>query len=154
MSEQIEYFLNKASEAEIAEHLQSCQAGFVPPLGDRVDIRQYARKITSAATRFEAWTGGQLVGLVAAYCNDLEVRASFITSVSVMNSWTGHGIAKSLLTRCVEYARAQGFQELCLEVDARNSPAIRLYQKAGFLATAEPSPLEKMSLQLNPGRKA
>jgi ribosomal protein S18 acetylase RimI-like enzyme len=154
MSEQIEYFLNKASEAEIAEHLLSCEAGFVPPLGSRVDIRQYAGKITNAATRFEAWTGGRVIGLVAAYCNDCKGRTSFITSVSVLNNWTGHGIAKSLLSQCIEYARAQGFQELCLEVDARNSPAIGLYQKAGFLAAGGPTPLEKMSLQLNSGRRA
>ena len=72
MRAEIDYLSNKASEAEIAEHLSRCDADFVPPLSGRVEINEYAKKIANKATRFEAWSGGMLVSLVAAYCNDHE----------------------------------------------------------------------------------
>jgi len=70
----VEYLSNKASEVEIAEHLSRCEADFVPPLSGRLEINDYAKKIASKAMRFEAWSDGRLVGLVAGYCNDQEKR--------------------------------------------------------------------------------
>ena len=86
MQAAVDYLSNKASEAEIAEHLSRCDADFVPPLSGRVEINDYAKKIASKATRFEAWSGGTLVGLVAAYCNDQEKHIAYITSVSVLRN--------------------------------------------------------------------
>ena len=63
MSEGIQFSLNNASEAEIVGHLWHCDANFVPPLSDRVEINDYANKITNKAMRFEAWSGDKLVGL-------------------------------------------------------------------------------------------
>ena len=65
---------SKATEAQIAEHLARCDADFVPPLSGRVEINDYAKKISIKAKRFEAWSGDILVGLVAAYCNHHEKR--------------------------------------------------------------------------------
>ncbi len=36
----------------------------------RVHVDRYAEKISQNAVRFEAWAAGELVGLVATYCND------------------------------------------------------------------------------------
>ena len=83
MSGPIEYSLNQATEEEIANHLSRCDADFVPPLSGRVEISSYAHKIAGNATRFEAWAGGALVGLVAAYCNDSERRSAYITTVKI-----------------------------------------------------------------------
>jgi ribosomal protein S18 acetylase RimI-like enzyme len=148
MNHSIEYLLNKASAAEIAEHLARCDADFVPALSDRVEINNYARKIASKATRFEAWSGGTLVGLVAAYCNDQEKRISYLTSVSVLRAWTGKGIAARLVSQCVEYAKALGIQQISLEVASDNVHAITLYGKSGFVAREANAPFITMSLHL------
>lgn len=134
MSAAVEYLLNKASVAQIAGHLLCCDADFVPPLSVRVEIRDYAQKISDKATRFEAWSNGTLVGLVAAYCNDLETRIAHITSVSVLKGWTGNGIAAHLIDQCVERAAAAGMRKIALEVAVDNMPAINLYEKSGFVA--------------------
>lgn len=131
MSEQIEFCLNKASEAEIADHLLRCDACFVPPLSGRVDIVGYAHKIASKATRFEAWDSA-LVGLVAVYCNNGERRTAYITSISVLQGWQGRGIASRLLEQCIVQAREQGFVCVELEVDGENVSATKLYGKKGF----------------------
>lgn len=130
----VEYLSNKASEAELVEHLSHSDADFVPPLSGRVDVCVYAQKIASKAVRFEAWSGDTLVGLVAAYCNDQEKRAAYITSVSVLKTWTGKGIATRLVGQCVEHAKRSGMRQISLEVASGNTPAIKLYKKNGFVA--------------------
>jgi len=148
MSELVEYDLNKASEAEIAEYLLCCDADFVPSLSSRVEINDYARKIASKATKFEAWSGGTLVGLVAAYCNDQEKRIAYITSVSVLKAWAGKGIAASLMKLCIDYSKTSGMRQISLEVASDNTPAINLYEKSDFVAGKVNAPFVTMELNL------
>jgi ribosomal protein S18 acetylase RimI-like enzyme len=132
MSRTIEFGLNRADEAEIARHLRSCDTDFVPPLSGRVEVDAYAHKIVSKADRFEAWADGELVGLIAAYCNDVEHSIAFITSVSVRREWQGRGLASQLLQRCIGHVATSGFKRVELEVDRANSSAIKLYEGTGF----------------------
>lgn len=133
MSAGVESLLNKASAAQIADHLLRCDAGFVPSLSSRVEIRDYAQKIASKATRFETWSGGTLVGLAAVYCNDQVNRIAYITSVSVLKEWTRKGIAAGLLGQCIDHAKVSDMRQIRLEVAAVNAPAIKLYEGRGFI---------------------
>lgn len=142
------YSMNKASETEIAEYLRTCDADFVPPLSSRVEIKDYAKKIVSKATRFEAWSGNTLVGLLAAYCNDQEKRIAYITSISVLREWKGEGIAARLMSQCIEHARALGMRQIGLAVASDNSLAIKLYEKSGFVAVKAIAPFISMNLYL------
>ena len=144
----VEYLSNKASEVEIAEHLSRCEADFVPPLSGRLEINDYAKKIASKAMRFEAWSDGRLVGLVAAYCNDQEKRIAYITSVSVLREWMEKGIAAFLMRQCIEYAKTSGMRQIGLEVAEGNTPAIALYEKSGFLAGKTNAPFVSMILNI------
>ncbi len=148
MSEGIEFGLNNASEAQIAGHFSLGDADFNPPLSDRVDIYAYAEKITSKATRFEAWSGDKLVGLVAAYCNDQQQRVAFITSVSVLKDWMGKGIAANLVQQCIAHAKNLGMRQISLEVQRDNLAAIGLYKKSGFMAGKTDAPFVAMDLYL------
>jgi ribosomal protein S18 acetylase RimI-like enzyme len=154
MSAAVAYLSNRASAAEISDHLSRCDADFAPLLSGRVEINDYAKKIANKATRFEAWSGGKLVGLVAAYCNDQVSRITYITSVSVLREWTGKGIATHLINQCVEHARASGMQQISLEVAGNNTPAIKLYEKIGFITTVKANtPFVSMNLCLTNGEK-
>ena len=130
----IYFLLNNASASQITEHLRLCDTDFIPPLNGRVVLHDYAEKISCNAIRFEAWSDGTLVGLVAGYCNDKEKRIAYITSVSVLKAWAGKGIATSLMEQCVTYVKAANLQQINLEVSSDNTPAIRLYTKIGFTA--------------------
>jgi ribosomal protein S18 acetylase RimI-like enzyme len=138
MSKKIEYSLNKATEAEIAEHLFLCSVDFVPPLSDRVEIKDYAKKIVTKSTRFEAWGNGALVGLLAAYCNDPEKRIAYVTSVSILSEWRKKGISTRLITNCIEQARKSGMHRISLEVARENILATQMYKKNGFTAAGNP----------------
>ena len=137
---------NVATAAAIADHLRACNSSFVPPLGARVEIEDYAAKLVARAERFEAWSNDRLVGLLAAYCNDPERKLAFVTSVSVLPAWYGQGVASRLLRACIEQVRHGRFERIELEVDARNSAATLLYEKHGFAVTCTRD--QKQTLQL------
>jgi ribosomal protein S18 acetylase RimI-like enzyme len=153
MNAEVDYLSNTASTAQIAEHLLRCDANFVPPLSGRVEIKGYAKKIASKATRFEAWTGGTLVGLVAAYCNDQEKRIGYMTSVSVLREWTGQGIAARLVRLCVEHMKTLGVRQISLEVASGNMPAIKLYENSGFVAGKTNVLFVTMDMHLKSGER-
>jgi len=132
MKQSLKFCVDCATETQIAKHLMSCDKTFIPPLSERVEIYNYARKVTTHATRFELWANDNLVGLVAMYCNDQEKRIAYITSISVLSRWQCQGIASQLIQRCISYASNQGFFYIELEVDTRNSRAVTLYKKHRF----------------------
>lgn len=148
MSGQIKFCMDKATVAEIAEHLSQCDADFVPPLGTRVEINAYAKKIADKAKRFEASLDGVLIGLVAAYCTDIERGAAFITSVSILPAWQGLGVASQLMQQCIGHANDLGFNRIELKVDSRNMDAIKLYGKHGFIIDGLNGPETSMHLNL------
>lgn len=148
MSDSIKFDLNKATSVQIAEHLLECDVDFVPPLSERIEINDYAKKIAINATRFEAWSGEKLVGLLAVYCNDKLQRIAFITSVSVQKESKGKGIASILMQRCIAHVRSTGMRQINLEVANGNLPAIGLYEKSGFVAGITKASFIAMNLNL------
>jgi ribosomal protein S18 acetylase RimI-like enzyme len=126
------YARNTATFQQVVDHLRECDPDFVPRLSDRVDIVEYARKIHRFSERFEAWSDGALVGLVAAYAGTRFNGTCFITDVSVIPKFKHNGIASRLLGECVKYADSAGFAEVRLEVAIGNQAAVRLYEKSGF----------------------
>jgi len=144
----IDIRINKATSAEIREHLISCSRRFIPPLEKRVDIAAYAEKIRSRAVTFEAFAGGELEGLVAAYLNDDTTVEGFITNVSVTDKFTGRGIAEELLNECIEYARLMKKERLSLEVSGDNALALKLYERLGFSTAGRSLGQVKMTLTI------
>lgn len=132
MKQSLKFCVDCATETQITEHLMFCDKTFIPPLRERVEIYNYAHKITTHATRFELWANDNLVGLVAMYCNDYEKRIAYITSISVLSRWQCQGVASQLIQRCISHASKQGFFYVSLEVNRRNRPAVTLYKKYGF----------------------
>jgi ribosomal protein S18 acetylase RimI-like enzyme len=130
MEAPIQYKTGTATQKEIESHLQSCNASFVPPLDQTVNIAVYSEKLFAKAVCFEAWYDQKLVGFIAAYFND--VPRGFITNVSVLDVFKGKGISSKLLSTCINYAKARHFSEIALEVNGGNTKALNLYKKFSF----------------------
>lgn len=150
MSWEAEFCENRATEEQIALHLLLCDARFVPPLSSRVEIKAYAHKICLNGLRFEAWTKGSLVGLVAMYCNRLQKCQAYITNVSVVLGATPPSahIASKLLERGIGYLSNHQFEQVDLEVDRDNHRAVRLYERHGFVTKATSGNTLLMRLEL------
>jgi ribosomal protein S18 acetylase RimI-like enzyme len=134
-----QYLNNKSTPTDILYHLQQCDSNFIMELEQRIDLMTYADKLAQYAQCFEAWENGQLVGLVAIYCNDIQNHHAYITNVSTLTSWQGRGIARNLLNRACDYARESGMTHVQLEVAINNQIAIHLYQQRGFSLISESS---------------
>jgi ribosomal protein S18 acetylase RimI-like enzyme len=128
----IEYKRGSADVGSLVIHLLATDNSFLPPLSSRINICDYAGKVSKKSELFEAWAGQELVGLVAAYCNDPSKQIAFITSVSVLPKWQARGIASTLLNKCLVHVRNMGFKYIQLEVNHNNRSAISLYTAHGF----------------------
>lgn len=132
MTEPVDVRRNMATQDEILQHLVACEHLFVPPLTQRVDLETYARKIRNHALTVEAWELGKLAGLVAAYFNE-GARSCYVTSVSVLPSRAGSGVATRLMQELVACAVERGAHRMVLEVAKGAAAARRLYERQGFV---------------------
>lgn len=120
----------QASSAQVTEHLVKCDSSFIPPLSSRVNIAEYAKKVTQFALCIEGWHDATLVGLLCIYCND--DGGAFVTNVSVLPLFRGKGVADMLMKNAIEKVREKGIGRIRLEVDNANVPATCLYRRYGF----------------------
>lgn len=152
MSQEIIFTQNIATVEQIRSQLQKCDRYFVPMLSEQVCINTYANKIFIRARRFEAWENGALIGIVAAYCNDIPNKSAFITSVSVQPRWSNFGVATELIEQCILYIKENGYDSLSLEVGCDNNCAINLYKKLGFRVVKTENKFISMELRIPKGK--
>ena len=148
MTAPLEIYVNRASVAQLAEHLRLCDRFFVPPLSERVALMDYSAKLYEKAERFEAWIDTTLVGLLAGYYDAESSVVAFITNVSVLKEWQGRGVASVLVERSIAHAQHLGFELIELQVALQNDLAVRLYQKHGFQVISQDDNQAKMALAL------
>ena len=118
-------------------------------MAERVNVDEYAQKISEKSITFEAWSEKTLAGLLAAYFSDSSDNSVFITNVSVLKAFMGLGIASKLLEECIGYGYKENFKEIKLEVRWDNNHAIGLYQKFDFKADGKNKDYLKMKLELS-----
>lgn len=123
---------NKATTEDVVRHFNGVDPAFLESLQKRVELKSYAKKIVDLAERFEAWQSATLIGLVAMYANAPDRKRAYITSVTVWPDWQGYGVASALLERASDFAAAQGFVSVRLEVAQSNARAIARYEQLGF----------------------
>lgn len=77
---------------------------------------------------------GQLLSSVfsASTQGELKPGAIELTYIGVTSDQRGKGLGKRLLNAFIEASRAHGYRSVVLSVEKENSPAIALYEKAGF----------------------
>ena len=132
----VTFSVDRSDAVTILDHLRQCDGSFAPALSSRVDLDAYSRKLQQRATRWEAWTGGSLVGLVAAYLNR-DNKTGFVTNVSVLSSFHGRGLGRQLLDGCIKDAWAANMNELRLDVSPLAAAAVHLYARAGFRVVSQ-----------------
>lgn len=134
MPDLLRYQTGTSTERDIREHLGACDAHFVPPLRERVDIDEYARKLAERALTIEAWHDEVLVGLVAAYVS-ASGDACFVSNVSVLPEFQGRGIASALLANLERHPACANARSVQLEVSKDSVDGVRLYERVGFRVT-------------------
>jgi len=77
---------------------------------------------------------GEIIGLLTCQGGKRQAqRPTALLGISVAQEWRGQGVGTALMTSAVDWARNSGvIHRVELYVFARNTGAIRLYQRMGF----------------------
>lgn len=98
-----------------------------PPVEIGQRAAQFAATVASSVV---AVADGQVIGM-------LHVEASRHgfgeIGMLVDRGWRGRGVGSALMRAAISLAREQGLHKLSLEVFARNTAAIALYRRCGFV---------------------
>ncbi len=79
------------------------------------------------------WGAARSMFALSLLDHQIDPHEGFLTDVAVEEGYRRSGVARSLLTRAEEEARARHKRFLGLYVSARNSNALNLYEQLGFL---------------------
>lgn len=82
--------------------------------------------------------GGEIVGTVALKADGDGVFE--LTKMAVTASHQGHGVGRALLDAAIARFRSMGGNRLYLESSSLLTPALTLYESAGFVHSARPAP--------------
>jgi ribosomal-protein-alanine N-acetyltransferase len=148
-SSEITYRTKTASLQEILANLKNCDKDYSPPLSTRVNLQEYAQKLFEKSITFEAWSDNRLIGMVAAYFNDLNSMNGFITNVCVENEFHGKHVGSELIGRCIQFGIENKFKNIYLEVNKYSKAAISLYEKYEFKLSGINHDSMEMILNLN-----
>jgi ribosomal protein S18 acetylase RimI-like enzyme len=94
------------------------------------------RAVVDGSDVWLAVAGGRTVGSVASYQpQDGPRDQAFLVGMWVDPSARGRGVGELLVGTVLDEARARGLRRVVLDVAHENAPAVRLYERMGFVAT-------------------
>jgi ribosomal protein S18 acetylase RimI-like enzyme len=92
---------------------------------------------------------GHFDGLVACFVAD-DPASVFLVAMWVTPELRGSGAARGLVEAVLDWARGRGAARVCLSVEGDNDRAAGLYEKCGFVETADPP---AFPYEPNPGNR-
>lgn len=117
--------------AKVQAFLSKINNEYRPPLGTKVDLREYAKKILEHAVLFVEENGIDIIGMVVLYCNNEREKKAYIPLVGVLPAYQRHGIAGRLMQEAIVYAKQKGYK--VLGIHSNNMVAVNMYTKLGFI---------------------
>ena len=94
---------------------------------------------------------GAACGLVWAKADASDPRTANLYQMWVAPEARGHGLGDALLQAAIDWARQAGAHFVKLGVAVGDTPAARLYQRAGFMADGAEEPIRAGSAALSQG---
>jgi ribosomal protein S18 acetylase RimI-like enzyme len=73
---------------------------------------------------------GKYIGFTISYCKG---DYCYISIVAVIPEWRRKGVASSLIKTVIKRLRSMKKEMVRVDVEERNTPAVNLYKKAGFV---------------------
>lgn len=112
--------------------LERMDSEFPQPLSSKCDLNEYAHKLVDDGCVEGAWSGGELVGILAGYANDVKAYMAYISVLVVTQEHRGQRISSELLERFVQNAREAGMRAIRVFTYHTNEAAHGLYVSHGF----------------------
>ena len=119
-------------QGEIVSFLKEIDNDVIPSLSSRLNLEEYSSKICRFSECVIARLNNNIIGLSAAYCNDLKTQKGFLTLIAVTKDCRCKGIATRLLNETIHIAKLKNMKKLILETSIQNKHAVSFYIKRGF----------------------
>jgi ribosomal protein S18 acetylase RimI-like enzyme len=131
-SGELRFAQDTSTSDDVLNHLACVDDLLSPKISDRIDLGTYAQKIVLRATRFEAWEQDTLVGLVAAYV-DLDDQRASVTHLAVMERCQHRRVGHRLMSSLLQALSEGGITWVDLEVAENNIQAQNFYRHMDFV---------------------
>lgn len=136
----IEYYVYQPGTVEREEflnYLKEVDDLLIPPLSSRVNLAEYADKVTSKAVMFVAKDGSEWVGVEAVYFNEFP-DYSFTTHLSVKKEYQNNSmVGTELMLRQLRYLKKNRTKGLRFSLRKSNTQLLNYHLKTGGRIVAE-----------------
>ena len=122
---------------EVYEFLKATDKEFDVPLSEKVNLSDYASKLSKLSSFSYCIDNGHIVAMISCYVNRPPV--GYISNVCIMNQYRGYGLFSKLLSKLKEESRLLGITVFRLEVNVDNINARRVYEHVGFDYETQPA---------------
>lgn len=138
---------NPPIDINVAETiLNKFDSSFIPPLSQRLDLHQYAEKLSKNAVWLLAYNHNTIVGHSAVYMN--QKNYAYISSIAVLKEMQKQGIGNALWDRIELEAKKRNIYNITLNVYHNNLMGIQFYKKHSCIAIADENGWFTMNKQL------
>ncbi len=102
-------------------------------LSERVDLKEYVKKIYNYGHIKVVMVNGAIVSLIAGYTENLPDDMSYLTLIGTLPEHSGHGYAKKVMAAYEEDCKELGIKGIHLHTAVNNIPARQLYKEMGYV---------------------
>lgn len=142
----IEHVQPPSDSKRLEKILWELDDDIIPKLSERVNIEEYAKKLSANAEVFYVKHGDIDIGNCAVYMNNEET--GFISSIAIKKEWQNKGIGKQVWNLVCSIAKCKHIKYIELCVDKKNSNAQKFYKKNSFYEVEMDTKWIKMKLNL------
>ena len=122
---------NDADMTSLQRFLEETSDTFDPPLGDRVDLAAYPKKLLTEGRVLVAEPAvGDIGAAVAVYCQPERFEYAFIPYIAVRD--VGRGLGRVLLAKACDMCRESGSVGVKAQTALSNARSRRLFSSCGF----------------------
>lgn len=122
-----------SSQRELEIFLRAVDGLFPVPLSKKQPIDLLAEKLARCGTLCAAQQGERILALVAGYTENTPDALAYISVVATLPEAQGQGMASRLVKQFLGIAARRGLSGVHLYTDKSNAPAIRMYERLGFV---------------------
>ena len=126
----MEIVFGRLSYEEVYEFLKATDKEFDVPLSEKVNLSDYASKLSKLSSFSYCIDNGHIVAMISCYVNCPPV--GYISNVCIMNQYQGCGLFTKLLSKLKIESRQLGITYFRLEVNIDNINARHVYEHVGF----------------------
>ncbi len=124
-------FLKIEDAVALERHLRNFEVCF-PHLKEKVDITEFAVKLSKYAENYIMLDGENPIGITCFYANDSINFCGYITLIGIMPDTQKGGFGKQLMQFTLSKMQENGMKTVKLEVDSDNINAQGFYYHFGF----------------------